>query len=137
MQRLPDWQDRLSAFVAEHRAPPFVWGERDCCLFAADWVEACTGVDPAAALRGRYTDQDGARAAVRSHGGYEAMISSCLGCAPLEYPLSARRGDVAAVDGDGVFPALGIVLGSRILVLTPDGLRREPITEALLAWQVG
>lgn len=33
---------------------PFIWGELDCMLAVADWIELVTGKDPAAALRGVY-----------------------------------------------------------------------------------
>lgn len=50
--RLPDWRERLAAFVAARRATPFQWGRADCCLSAADAMLAQTGEDFAAPLRG-------------------------------------------------------------------------------------
>ena len=40
------------------------WGVDDCALWVADIVRAATGHDPAASFRGRYSDRDGANAAL-------------------------------------------------------------------------
>ncbi len=45
---------RLRAFLAEGAGAPFVWGERDCALWACDWIKAERGNDPAERLRGTY-----------------------------------------------------------------------------------
>ncbi len=66
--RIPGWRGRLVAYLARTRGQPFVWGQLDCGLFSAGAIEAMTGVDPAAALRGRYATAAGARRAFRKLG---------------------------------------------------------------------
>lgn len=51
---LPDWQPRLFIEMAKRRYWPFIWGQHDCCLFAADMFQTTTGVDPVPHLRGKY-----------------------------------------------------------------------------------
>lgn len=51
--------DRLSAFLAEASGAPFRFGDWDCALTVANWVEAATGRDPASSLRGRYATRLG------------------------------------------------------------------------------
>src|SRR5258708_4686376 len=62
MKRLEDWVVRLEAFIKERTAQPFKWGSQDCCLFAADAIEAITGVDLAADFRGKYSGAETAKA---------------------------------------------------------------------------
>lgn len=66
--RLPDWESRLHEFMLANRDRGFAWGEWDCILFACAAADAITGVDKAAAYRGRYTDAQGAALALRELG---------------------------------------------------------------------
>ena len=47
MNKLQDWQLRFEAFIKERQTLPFAWGTNDCAVFAADCVQALTGVDVA------------------------------------------------------------------------------------------
>lgn len=137
--RFPDWEERLGRFIADRLGTSFAWGERDCCLFAADWVRTCTGEDPAQGLRGAYSDEAGALGVIRRSGGFCRFVSLHL-CQPMmREPLRASRGDLAAVAGESEdMPALGVVLGSRLAVLTPRaGLVQLPVTGIIAAWRIG
>lgn len=60
MRRL-NWHQHLAQTLQAAMTRPFSWGEHDCCLFAADCVQAVTGVDVAADFRGTYTTPLGAK----------------------------------------------------------------------------
>ena len=67
VSRRADWRERLAALIVERRFLPTIWGQRDCCLFAADAVQAMTDVDFAESLRG-YRSAKGAVRALRRAG---------------------------------------------------------------------
>lgn len=133
MTRKPDWQLWFDALLTSRVHAPFCWGRHDCVLFAADAVQAITGVDLAADQRG----YRGARAATRmlqAHGGVRALASRTLG-----QPIAlgdARQGDVALVLA-GRREALAVVLGDQVVAPGPHGLSAVPLTDALCAWRVG
>src|ERR1700743_3011421 len=85
---------------------PFAWGKQDCCLFAADGVQAITGVDIAEDFRGKYTDQASAFALIESITGGTTVVDGAAFCATKfgmqewKAPLCARRGDLVAVKND-------------------------------------
>lgn len=52
-----------------------VYGQDDCALWCADIVQAATGYDPAADLRGTYADFAACRAMIMTAGGLHALIA--------------------------------------------------------------
>jgi hypothetical protein len=135
--RLPDWPERLMALLDAEAARPFAWGESDCVVgLAARGVEAVTGTDPCADLRGRYKTARGAAGLLRRLGGLEAAVAARLG-PPLASPALAHRGDVAMLEERGM-PVLGLCVGNgRLAVKAPDGLAHRPMSRAVRAWPVG
>ncbi|MGE0270292.1 MAG: hypothetical protein AB7M05_08890 [Alphaproteobacteria bacterium] len=134
--RYEDWPTRLEAAVETARTKPFSWGTVDCCLFAADCVEAITGQDLAAPYRGKYKTRRGALSILKRTygGGVEAAANNALGM-PLEAKLMARRGDVVLFDGvEG--PALGICVGANCAYLGKAGLVFLPLQITSMAWRV-
>jgi len=131
--RLRDWQSRLDACIRERRALPFAWGSQDCALFAADCVEAVTGVDPAADARGTYSDTKGAARMLKKRGGVEALADEYLG--ERIAPLMVAAGDVGVIDQEGG-PMLAVCVGSHWLAPGVDGLVSLPIEAARVAWRV-
>jgi hypothetical protein len=130
--RVEDWQERLWAYIDVAKGQPFVWGQRDCATWVADWRHAVTGQDAARAWRGRYKTERGALRAIR-RAGFSDMadwVDSIAG-GRLPSPLLAQRGDVAMVQG-----ALGIVVGSRVAALSPQGVVMLPLSDAVAAWRV-
>lgn len=87
-----------------HRAAaePFARPHADCCSFAADWVLARTGVDPAADLRGAYADERGALRLIRRWGGFDLMWKVHMAMAGFNETRAPHEGDVGVVrDGSG------------------------------------
>ncbi len=134
-----DWPIALAKEVEAAVGRPFLWGEHDCCLFAAKCVEAMTGVDPMAEFRGIYNDQESAMAALQEKGAgtlYDTMKQKFGEPKPAS---QARRGDVVY----GVFkngPALGICLGAEAVFVgaegSAQGLVREPLENLAKAFEV-
>lgn len=138
MSRPVGWESRLCAAVEVYRARPFTWGSADCALFAASCIEAVTGVDPAAAVRGEYTDAAGAMRALVGLG-FSNMVEAVAANRP-EVPVAlAHRGDVAVVrepsEGDPL-GAVGVVLGPMIAAYGQTGLHFLPRSAALRCFQV-
>ena len=133
--RHPDWQARLTAWLAEAARTPFRDGVHDCALFAAGGVAAMTGTDPAARFRGRYTTLRGGLRVLRHEGLAGNHIDLTARLFEAIPPAFARPGDLAAVTGDDG-PALGIVQGEMIYVLRRDGLGLVPLLSASTAFRV-
>jgi hypothetical protein len=54
--------ESLTAFIARTGDLPFIWGERDCTLWVADWCVRHFGFDPAHFYRGTYDNEAQANA---------------------------------------------------------------------------
>jgi hypothetical protein len=130
--RRADWQSRLAELVAARMDAPFAWGSNDCCLFAADAVLAVTGTDPAADLRGAYTDERGALRVLARLGGVAGIAEARAGAEIV--PALARPGDIVlgAIDRE----CLGVCTGLHWHAPSAAGLVCAPMSAALRAWRV-
>lgn len=131
--RHQDWPQKLTQIIAEAERKPFVWGEHDCCLFAAAVVQELTGVDRAIGLRGTYDTAAKAKRVLKKRGGVRQIATDALG-APIA-PLMAQRGDVVLISTNHG-EALGVCTGLVCVAPGDDGLVRIPITAAIAAWRV-
>jgi hypothetical protein len=131
--RKENWPDLLAEYVDKRRKEPFAWGSNDCCLFAADWVQACTGTDYASAWRGRYTGKLGAARFLDEAGGLGALVDS-LGMERV-LPSQAGRGDVVMQEA-GRGPSLGICLGASTAFVNDNGLIFGAIKKVEKAWRI-
>ena len=131
--RRDNWPNLLAQFIEQRREQPFAWAVNDCCIFAADWVELCTGVDYAQAWRGRYSSGLGAARFLDEAGGVEALVDA-LGLQRVT-PQQAGRGDIVAQEaGRGI--TLGICLGDTTAFVAKSGLVFGPITNVETAWRI-
>lgn len=131
--RLPNWQTRFAALCAGRQAAPFAWGKHDCCLWAADAVQAITGLDFAAAWRGTYTTAADAARLLGGLGGVRAIASAALG-EPVPVAFAAV-GDVVVIEQDGR-ELLAVCNGGTALCVGPDGLAPVGMEAALAVWKV-
>jgi hypothetical protein len=127
---------------------PFAWGTNDCALFAADAVQAITGLDIADDFRGRYSDEAGAFALIRTVTGAGADKTTAVGdaaawCAAkhgLEEwpaPLMARRGDLVVIENGGALIAGVVHLNGRHVVsMAESGPVRLSILSIRRSWRV-
>lgn len=132
--RLTDWQPRLTAYLAMSARAAFKEGAHDCALFAAGAVQAMTGVDYAAAYRDRYTTTRGGMRILRRDGfsDHVALAAAHLAEKPV---ARALPGDLAVIDTpDG--PALGVVQGEGIFVLSQSGMALVPLLAACKVFEV-
>lgn len=137
LTRLPDWPLRLEAFMAARQQQPFAWGAQDCALFAADAVQALTGVDVAKPHLRRHRT---ARAALRSlhhHGGLQRIAQAALGT-PIPSAL-ANVGDVLLTrpSAQAHHPMLAVCNGSSAIAPGPFGLVSLSLAQVSHAWRVG
>ena len=127
MTRKSTWENDLADFIAERLDMPFEWGVNDCAMFGADAVEAITGTDIGPDFRGEYSDQKGARAALRKHG-KGTLLKTYQDRLPEKPKAFAQRGDLI---WNGF--AIGVCYGSIALFIgEPDGkpgLVRVPRSE--------
>ena len=128
----PDWHNRLIAVIRAAEKRPFLWGEHDCCLFAADCAEAMTGDDFADGWRGTYDSETGAKKALlRGGGSLENVLAKYLDEVPVKM---AQRGDIAIVENAGTRCA-GVIYGGAVWVPGETGLvclRIKPLS----TWRV-
>lgn len=130
--RVPGWEGRLAAYIEAAQTEPFAWGSHDCALWAATWVQICTGGDYVSDWRGKYKTEAGAARLMlkRGYAGVEAIADDHLEEKPVRL---AMRGDLVLHPSG----ALGICHGLRSLFVTADGLIAEKTLACPHAWGVG
>lgn len=140
--RLPDWEERLSAFVAENMDRPFEWGRHDCALFATACAAAITGEDRAEQYRGTYSDRKGSARALRKLG-KGTLLRTLSDLYPPKPAAKAMRGDIVWFAGSAGISlgAFGLFVGEERLaekagLLMREGLVQVPRTLLTRAWAV-
>lgn len=101
----------LAMFLRAGAALPFVWGVRDCSLWACEWVAMRTGRDPAASLRGCYRTQRGAYRHILEGGGLEALTRGRFASCGIPEVLAPNPGDVGLIETDTL---LGLALAIKV-----------------------
>jgi hypothetical protein len=120
----------LGELFQVNRSRPFAWGTWDCGIFAADAIQAMTGVDLGAGYRGQYSSA--AEAAL--FGTVEEIVAKTeLTPCP---PNFAHRGDLLLVTNPRT-ACLGILgLDGRAVIVTDNGLAWLPRTAILRSWHI-
>jgi len=136
MDRLPDWETRLSALLAGAKTRAHAYGEWDCMMLAAAVVEAVTGEDHGSAHLGKYDSAASAGRYLKKLGFGSAgeMKRSIL---PDRAVAKARRGDLVESDAG----AIGVCIGDRAAFAGEEegreGLVTLPRKRWARAWSVG
>ena len=135
--------------LKESQHTPFKWGSNDCCLFAANAIQAMTGVDIADDFRGKYTDEISAFALIKTVTGGTTVADAAAHCAskhgltewldksnkPL--PLMAKRGDLVVVtNGTNVIAGVVDQSGKYVAAMSETGIIRISIRSIQRAWHV-
>lgn len=131
----PDgWEARLAAVIGAARTRPFVWGRHDCTTWAAEVVEAVSGVAVRPWWAGCYRTARGARAHLKRMGFEDLAIAvtALTGRAPVG-PETAQRGDLVLKADER---ALGVCIGRDALFLDLEGLSVAPMTAVRMAWRL-
>ena len=128
--KLPDWRNRLIAFLSANHRRPYEPGRWDCAIWAAGAVEAMTGIDYMRGFRGYRTIAEGHRK-LRAKGfeDHVALVASVLPEVPAPF---AQPGDVAVIDG----LSLGIVQGHLVYGFGENGFGTMPLTAIGRAFRV-
>lgn len=137
--RLPDWPERLAAYIEQRRHVPFAWGDNDCASFAAGAVAAMTGLTVAEVLPEGWLWRDEAEARLRllDLHGVRRACQRLLG-KPVTGPAAAMaaRGAVVCVRIGGL-NTLGVAGGNlRWCAPGEQGLVWRPMAEVKLAWEL-
>lgn len=130
--RLPDWERRLSEYLATPERDVFRWGVNDCALFACGAVEAMTGEHPDPRYLGRYDSREGAAKALRELGA--GTLGGTFDDRFPSRPVShARRGDLVMAMG-----AVGVCMGAFGVFLRQDAPGYAKLPRAMFerAWEV-
>lgn len=133
MKRRADWAARLQAFLQRRRSGHFeVAGH--CGFFAADVVEAMTGIDPAADWR-RAEPMAKALARLR-RAGFDDHIAFAASLLPEIAASEAQDGDLAVIETeDG--PGFGVFVGAAVFALGEAEMVTVSRLKAVKAFRVG
>ena len=124
----------LDAYLHSVAERHFDWRHWNCCHFVAGWAVQRTGIDPMQGLPST-ASQRSAHRLIRTLGGTLAEAwSRRLGAEALPATL-AQPGDVVLVQ-DGDLRAVGLCLGHRAAVLSPQGLAYTGMAAAVHAWRL-
>ncbi|WP_238192514.1 DUF6950 family protein [Methylobacterium frigidaeris] len=125
----------LVRYLREAAGQPFAWGSLDCSLFMAGWVRARTGIDPAAALRGRYATERGALRLARRLGGMEAVARRQMAAAGFATTCEPVPGDVGIIAHPCIGPTCAVLTeyGWAIKSLQGVAVVRFP---AIISWSL-
>ena len=105
-------QSDVSAYLEESARWPWIWGERDCALWVANFVRQQTGKDPGATWRGSYKTRLGCERVLKRGGGLVEVMA-----------LGAASVGLAPLLPEDAFPGCaGIILAP---ILRRNGLRME------------
>jgi len=138
MRRIAGWESAL--FDATRAAMPraYEWGVHDCVTFAADCVEAMTGSDPIADLRGHWRGPVSARR-IMTEEGADTLGDLAAQRLPEIAPSLAQRGDIVLCKGDGDSDEefLAVCQGHTAVGPAANGLIHVPMAQAKRAYRVG
>jgi hypothetical protein len=142
LKRQKHWDTRaFHKFLVARARAPFKWGANDCALFAADGIQAITGVDIAADFRGKYSTEADAMELIKTVTGGETIADAAAWCARkhnlVEWPkpFYARRGDLVVFQAPTGAMVAGLVhLSGQLVGVGEKGLFIFPISKTLRAW---
>lgn len=144
LKRHDQWVERLDASLQEHKDKPFAWGEHDCALAVCKHIQAFTGLDLGADIRGKYNSEAGVAAAIAKAfpgaGTLEQAVEQIAAQhgIPEIKPLYAQRGDVVLFDTpQGQALAIVHLNGRHAIIAAPDGSHPLKVHRARRAWRIG
>ena len=145
LKRVEHWDTRaFHNFSKLKRTTPFTWGEWDCCLAAASFVQAITGTDIGEDFRGKYTDEASAMTTIASVTGGKTIedaivwVAKKYDLAEHTHPLLAKRGDLVLVKNNDGNLIAGVVhlTGRHVLTVGPKGAAMLSIMQIHRAWKI-
>lgn len=146
-RRFDAYEKRLAIldYMDEMSVRPWIWGETDCTMSVAKWINLVTDLDPLGKYRGTYHNADEARETARRAGGFVPTVSRLLDEAGFERTFEPEIGDVGIVivplAERKVLPVVGAILAIRAifsnlwLCKSMRGLACQPF-QAFTAWRL-
>jgi len=128
-----DWTHHLYEQIDSHLHRSFVWGDNDCCLFAARVVDAMCDGDHEMVLREKYQDEASALEYISRSGGSAPAVDEFIGSHKVEgRPM---RGDVVLFDGANG-ETLGICAGRYVAAMGTDGVVFADRPKVICYWSI-
>lgn len=87
-------EERLRIFLHEAASHPFEFGQWDCVITLANWLNVLVGQDPATDVRGTYSTIGGWKKVVANEGGMIRFIDGRAKKVGLEERKEPRTGDI-------------------------------------------
>ena len=137
MNKLPDWQIRLHAFLTENRDRQFGWGTWDCCIFANEAIKSISGVN-VLPKELQWSNESEAMLAIQHYGRtFANAIKLATRSAGLQVVdiQHVTAGDLC-VYVNGNEELCGICDGFALLSPTDQGYEFSDTSTARLAWRV-
>lgn len=91
----------LDDYLAAAMAAPWRWGQMDCCMFAARWIEAATGYAGLVQNGARYADARGALRIIRRAGGLVPLVDLEMQRGGFRRTASPEAGDIGVIATGG------------------------------------
>ena len=110
-----------------------VYGQDDCALWCADIVRAATGFDPAADLRGTYSDFAQCRSLIMMAGGLHALVAKRMNHPALRSCGADASEAVAVLHVEGV-TLCAYLRDGRATLRVNSGLRLVDCFRIVEAW---
>jgi hypothetical protein len=128
--RIDNWESALAKYIADSQGLSFVWGENDCTLWAAKWVDIATGSTFYSEWAGLYNNEAEAQAIIAGSGksSITEMIDERLPAKPIP---RIGRGDIVMFNG-----AVGICEGIKSVFMQQSGLEYVSTLQCEYGWGV-
>lgn len=133
--RVENWEIKLQNYLMEAGLKPFKYGQMDCTIFIADWINILTGVDIIKEGRDCYKSLREGLVLIKQHrGSYENIMNQYF---ELHKTVKlAKRGDIVLKFFNNV-PTFGIVGNSgKAFFKNEKGVLSFRVSECVKAWRV-
>lgn len=131
--RVPNWELKLYSVLSEVQTRTFELGKFDCAIFAAECIQACTGINYIKKFLNYYNVYTNGIENIDTGRSLCDLVTETLDCRPsLVHQL--QRGDPVLFETTDNY-ALGICDGENALFVTEKGLREIPMRKCVLGWK--
>ena len=129
MNKTAGWQTRLLTTVNELKEVPFVWGQNDCCIFAAKCLDAQYGTSIADGIIGQYSTELGSKRFMleKAKSAYLPTMLDVYITQRVDKKY-AQRGDVVTFNGDLGLTA-GVLWSGVVWAMGPNGVETFPLSK--------
>lgn len=138
MNRKPDWEKALWAYINEASAKSFVYGKHDCVQFAAGAFEAMYGVDPLSDLE-NYKSARRAYQLIKKKGDGSLWLAADALLAEYgmqrEPTMFANKGDIVGSYNHEGMEMMGIMEDAGTCTFAaPTGVYRKHLGDVEVRW---